>query len=149
MSQAGVSGMQPVAIIAGGGSGIGRGCALRLARLGYHIIVVGRTESKLAATVEEIIREGGSAAAFAADVRDWERVSALQALVAEQGLDLLINSAGGQFPAPAAELSQNGRRAVIETNLTGSMAGCSSCELTLADIGVTILTSKCGTQESG
>ena len=116
--------MQPVAIVAGGGSGIGRGCALRLGRLGYHVIVVGRTESKLASTVEEILREDGTAAAFAADVRDWDRVSALHDLVAEQGLDLLINSAGGQFAAQAAVLSQNGWRAVIETNLTGSFFLC-------------------------
>ena len=115
---------QPVAIVAGGGSGIGRGCALRLARLGYSVIVVGRTESKLAVTVEEIVRDGGSAAAFVADVRDWDRLAALHELVSEQGLDLLINSAGGQFAAPAAELSQNGWRAVIETNLNGSFFLC-------------------------
>lgn len=116
--------MQPIAIVAGGGSGIGRGCALKLASLGYHVIVVGRTKSKLDDTVDAIVQTGGSVIGFQADVRDWDRVGELHSLVAEQGLDLLINSAGGQFALPTEELSPNGWRAVVETNLTGSFFLC-------------------------
>jgi citronellol/citronellal dehydrogenase len=108
------------AVVAGGGSGIGQACALGLGRLGYEVIVVGRDAAKLAATVDAVVEAGGRAQAFAGDVRDWDRMGELAALVATDGLDLLINSAGGQFYAPAAEITPNGWRAVLDTNLTGA-----------------------------
>ena len=116
--------MTRTAIVAGGGSGIGKGCALRLAREGYHIIVVGRTEAKLDATVKAIADDGGSAESFVADVRDWDRLGELQAHVAERGVDVLINCAGGQFQKPAAELTRNGWQAVVDVNLSGSFFLC-------------------------
>jgi citronellol/citronellal dehydrogenase len=111
---------QPVAVVAGGGSGIGQACALQLGRTGWRVVVVGRDAAKLDSTVERIMTEGGCAEAFPGDVRDWDRMGALGEVVAADGLDLLINSAGGQFAAPTAELSANGWRAVVETNLTGA-----------------------------
>jgi len=116
--------LQPVAIVAGGGSGIGQACALRLAREGWRVILVGRTEAKLDAVVEEIAGAGGAAEAFVGDVRDWDRMAELAALVETGGLDLLINSAGGQFAAPSAELSAKGWHAVVDTNLTGAFYLC-------------------------
>lgn len=115
---------QKIAVVAGGGSGIGRGCALRLGTMGYHVILVGRSESKLTATAESIAIAAGSAAVFPADVRDWDRLAELQALVEAQGIDLLINCAGGQFYAPSTELSRNGWQAVIDVNLSGSFFLC-------------------------
>lgn len=109
-----------LAVVAGGGSGIGRACALRLGAAGWRVIVVGRDAAKLAATVGQIAAGGGQAEAFAGDVRDWDRMAELAGLVEADGLDLLINSAGGQFAAPAAELTANGWRAVVDTNLTGA-----------------------------
>jgi len=117
-------GQRRVAIVAGGGSGIGQACAVRLARRGFHVVLVGRTQARLEAAAEQITAAGGSAAVFSADVRDWNRVAELQQLVAGQGLDLLINSAGGQFAARAAEITENGWRAVVETNLNGSFFLC-------------------------
>jgi citronellol/citronellal dehydrogenase len=117
-------GEQRIAVVAGGGSGIGRGCALRLASEGYRLILVGRSEEKLASTVSEVEAAGGSASAFQADVRDWDRLGELAASVEAQGIDLLVNSAGGQFAKPAAELSRNGWKAVVETNLDGSFFLC-------------------------
>jgi citronellol/citronellal dehydrogenase len=108
------------AIVAGGGSGIGQACALKLAGLGYEVTVAGRRAEKLAETVAQIVEAGGRASAFQADVRDWDRMAELAAGVGERGLDLLINCAGGQFFAPAAEITANGWRAVVETNLTGA-----------------------------
>src|SRR5438067_243298 len=105
----------PVAIVAGGGSGIGKACALELGRMGWRVVVVGRDPAKLASSVEQIAAAGGQAEAFQGDVRDWDRMAALAEVVVE-GLDLLINSAGGQFSAPTAELSANGWRAVVDTN---------------------------------
>jgi citronellol/citronellal dehydrogenase len=114
----------PVAVIAGGGSGIGRGCARRLAGLGYHVVLVGRDAAKIAATADEITDAGGSAKPFQADVRDWDRLGELQSLVAHTGVDLLINSAGGQFAAPSAELSRDGWQSVVDINLSGSFFLC-------------------------
>lgn len=115
---------QKIAIVAGGGSGIGQGCALRLAKMGYRLILLGRTEAKLKATAADIERAGGRASVFPADVRNWDRLAELQALVDGQGVDLLINSAGGQFLASATALSRNGWQAVIDTNLSGSFFLC-------------------------
>lgn len=109
-----------VAVVAGGGSGIGQGCAIRLAGDGWHVLLAGRTEARLNETASRIAAAGGSAECFAGDVRDWDRMAELGAQVAERGLDLLVNCAGGQFHKPAAELSRNGWKAVVETNLDGA-----------------------------
>src|SRR6516162_9446251 len=106
-----------VAVIAGGGSGIGQACALELARQGWRLVLVGRDPAKLADTQEQVAAAGGEAQAFQGDVRDWDRMAALAEVVSDDGLDLLINSAGGQFIAPTAELTANGWRAVVDTNL--------------------------------
>jgi NAD(P)-dependent dehydrogenase (short-subunit alcohol dehydrogenase family) len=89
-----------IALIAGGGSGIGRGCALRLAREGWHLVLVGRNPNKLDAVAEEVRTAGGTATTFPADVRDWDAMAALGSEMEADGLDLFINSAGGQFAAP-------------------------------------------------
>jgi citronellol/citronellal dehydrogenase len=109
-----------IAVIAGGGSGIGQGCAVRLAADGYSVVLVGRRKEKLDETAELIAEEGGAAQSYPGDVRDWDRMAELGALFADGGLDLLINSAGGQFAQRAAELSRNGWKAVVETNLDGA-----------------------------
>ena len=109
-----------IAVVAGGGSGIGRGCALRLGGAGWCVVLVGRKAEWLEETAALVADAGGSAQCFPGDVRDWDRIGELGALVAESGLDLLINSAGGQFARPAAELSRNGWKAVVETNLDGA-----------------------------
>jgi citronellol/citronellal dehydrogenase len=122
---------RPVAVIAGGGSGIGRGCAKRLASMGHHVVLVGRDAAKIAATAAEITDAGGSAKAFQADVRDWDRLGELQSLVADTGIDLLINSAGGQFAAPSAELSRDGWQSVVDINLSGSFFLCRQLQSSL------------------
>ncbi len=115
-----MSAKRSIAVVAGGGSGIGQGCALRLAQDGWHVVLLGRDPAKLDATAVQIAATGGSAECFSGDVRDWDRMGELGAKFAETGLDVLINSAGGQFAKPAAELTRNGWKAVIETNLDGS-----------------------------
>jgi len=115
---------QPIAVIAGGGSGIGRGCALRLASMGYRVVLVGREAAKIERVAEEIGKAGGSATAFQADVRDWDRLGELQTQLADTGVDLLVNSAGGQFAQPSAELSRDGWQSVVDINLSGSFFLC-------------------------
>ena len=109
-----------IAVVAGGGSGIGQGCALGLAADGWHVVLVGRNPEKLADTAALVAEAGGSGECFPGDVRDWDRMGELGAQVADSGLDLLINSAGGQFPALAKDLSRGGWKAVVETNLDGA-----------------------------
>jgi citronellol/citronellal dehydrogenase len=53
-------------------------------------------------------------------VRDFDRLGELSTLLESTGIDLLINSAGGQFAAPSAELSRNGWQSVVDINLSGS-----------------------------
>jgi citronellol/citronellal dehydrogenase len=109
-----------IAVVAGGGSGIGRGCASRLAATGYKVILLGRTREKLERTAAEIRAGGGAADVFVADVRDWDRLAELGASLAETGIDLLVNSAGGQTPRPSAELSREEWQTVVDINLSGS-----------------------------
>lgn len=111
-----------VALITGGGSGIGRCIAHELASLGAHVVVCGRKRDKLDAVVAEITAGGGAASAEVLDIRDDVAVQAVvSGVVARLGrLDLLVNNAGGQFVAGAEEIRPKGWRAVIDTNLNGT-----------------------------
>ncbi len=112
--------MASVAVVAGGGSGIGRGCALRLAGLGYRLVLVGQTADKLAAVQAEIVESGGEADTFVADVRDWDRLAELGSGLEQSGVDILVNSAGGQTARPSAEMSRDNWDTVVGINLSGS-----------------------------
>jgi len=111
-----------VALVTGGGTGIGRCIAHELAALGARVVIAGRRPEPLAATVEEIAAVGGAAHALTLDIRDEVAVDASVAeLVATHGgLDLLVNNAGGQFASPAALIRPKGWRAVVDTNLNGT-----------------------------
>lgn len=82
-----------VALITGGGQGVGRGIALALAARGAKIALVGRTPAKLEAVATEIGE--GTAACFAADVKDAAAAKAAVRAVAEHfgGIDILVNNA--------------------------------------------------------
>src|SRR5207248_11403203 len=98
------------AFVTGGGSGIGAGIARRLAAQGAKVALLGRKIDKLEAVAGEIAAAGGTARPFAADVRDYAAVEQAIAGAAEAfgRLDVLVNSAAGNFLAPAASLSANG-----------------------------------------
>lgn len=115
-----------VAFVTGGGSGIGAGIARRLAEQGAKVALLGRTQGKLEAVAAEIRAKGGTASVHPADVRDYAAVqAAIEACVAQHGgLDVLVNSAAGNFLAPAASLSANGFRAVIDIDLCGTFNAC-------------------------
>ncbi|MFP4599873.1 MAG: SDR family oxidoreductase [Persicimonas sp.] len=110
-----------LAIVTGGGSGIGRCICHELAHLGAHVVLVGRTLEKLEAVAAEIAEDGGQASFKTCDIRDEERVKeVIGEVVDEQGrIDLLVNNAGGQFAAPLVGISKKGWEAVVSTNLTG------------------------------
>jgi len=103
-----------VALVTGGGTGIGRATALELASTGAGVIICGRRAEPLAATASEIERTGGSCLSVPADLRETEQVERVVDAALERfgAIDVLINNAGGQFEAPAEEISDKGWRAV-------------------------------------
>jgi citronellol/citronellal dehydrogenase len=111
-----------VALISGGAGGIGRATAWLFARLGAHVVLAGRDQAKLDLVVTHLTGHGLKASAHAVDIREPEAVAALfDKIWDEQGrLDVLVNSAGGQFPQPAIDFSIKGWNAVINTNLNGT-----------------------------
>jgi citronellol/citronellal dehydrogenase len=120
-----------VAVVTGGGSGIGRCAAHELAALGAHVVLIGRKLEKLHETAGEIVADGGLASFHACDIRDEEAVkTTVQAMVAVHGrIDALVNNAGGQFIAPLETISAKGWAAVLDTNLTGGFLMARACFL--------------------
>lgn len=111
-----------VALVTGGGSGIGRACALGLAKAGFTVVVTGRRREPLEATVAEIAATGGTAVARPADITQPDAVRALFADVKQRfgRLDVLFNNAGIGAPGvPLEDLSYEQWRSVVDTNLTG------------------------------
>lgn len=111
-----------VAVVTGGGSGIGRAVAQRYAAAGGTVVVLGRREDPLQETVGLIRDAGGRADLVSCDVRDASAVAAaVDAAVERHGrLDALVNNAAGNFIVPAEELSPNGWRSVIDIVLNGT-----------------------------
>ena len=107
-----------IAVVTGGGSGLGRAIALRLADADYHVVVAGRTEDTLTETAREI-----DGTAIVTDVSSHESVTALFDAVEDRWgrLDLLVNNAGvfGRG-RPVAEVDPADWQSVVDTNLTGS-----------------------------
>ncbi|HEY0194244.1 MAG TPA: SDR family oxidoreductase [Kofleriaceae bacterium] len=111
-----------VAIITGGGSGIGLATATELARLGAKLAICGRNPAKLEAAAAELRTAGGSVIAQPCDIREPAQVEVfVKTVMAEHGrIDIVVNNAGGQFPSPAQHISPNGFLAVIKNNLVGT-----------------------------
>lgn len=114
------------ALVTGGGSGINQRIAERLAEQGASVALVGRTQAKLDAVADGIVQRGGSAAGFAADVRDWDALS--QAIAAAAGrfgpLSIVVCGAAGNFMAPASGMSANAFKSVIDIDLLGTFNTC-------------------------
>jgi peroxisomal 2,4-dienoyl-CoA reductase len=115
-----------VALVTGGGSGIGFGIATELARCGADVVIASRKREQLEASRAKLEELGVRAAAIQTNVRDPESVKALveQTLTAFGRIDLLVNNAAGNFYAPSAALTPNGWKAVVETDLYGTFFGC-------------------------
>ena len=109
-----------VAIVSGGGSGLGRAAALELAGLGARVVVCGRRLEPLEETAGAA--EGGRVEAVACDIREEEQVEALVDGVLERHglIDLLVNNAGGQYLTPAEDITPKGFRTVIRLNVEGT-----------------------------
>lgn len=111
-----------VALVSGGAGGIGRATAWLLARLGAHVIISGRSQAKIDELVREMTGRELSCSGHVVDIREPDGVAAFfDRIWDEHGrLDLLVNSAGGQFPQAAIDFSVKGWNAVINTNLNGT-----------------------------
>jgi citronellol/citronellal dehydrogenase len=108
-----------VALVTGGGTGIGRATALELAATGARVVVCGRRVEPLEETTRQIDAGGGECLAVSADLREEEEVERVVSAALERfgTLDVLVNNAGGQFSAPAEEIGLKGWRAVQRLTL--------------------------------
>ena len=113
-----------VALVTGGGTGICRGIAAAYARLGAKVCIVSRKPDVLEATAREL-----GVLAVVADVRDPDALGKAVARTVETfgKLDTLVNGAAGNFLAPAAGLSPNGFKTVVEIDLVGTFNASRAC----------------------
>ncbi|NYZ14397.1 glucose 1-dehydrogenase [Azospirillum sp. RWY-5-1] len=116
-----------VAVVTGGGRGIGRSLAAGLAGAGAEVVLCGRTPEPLAATADELAAEGARVWWKTADVSREEDVAALAAAVLERSgrVDVLVNNAGiNPIYRAAEETSEMEWRSIIDINLTGTFLCC-------------------------
>src|ERR671925_1785192 len=109
-----------VALVSGGGSGLGRATALELAALGARVVVCGRRQEPLDETAA--LADEGRVEARPCDIREEEQVGQLVDGVLERHgrIDLLVNNAGGQYMSPAEDITPKGFRTVIRLNVEGT-----------------------------
>ena len=110
------------AFVAGGTSGINLAIARAFARHGARVAVFSRTQAKVDAAVAELSAIGPTASGFAGDVRVYADVERSLARTAESAgaIDIVVSGAAGNFVAPAATLSPNGFKAVVDIDLLGT-----------------------------
>lgn len=111
-----------VAIVTGGGSGIGLSTAVALGELGAKVAICGRKMEKLEKGVATLKAKGITVLAEPCDIREVEQINAF---VDKVGADLgkatiLVNNAGGQFPTTAETVTPRGWEAVVRNNLNGT-----------------------------
>lgn len=111
-----------VAIVTGGGTGMGKAISLEFARLGASVVIASRNPDNLNPTADQIRALGGRCLAIPTDVRHPDQVDRMvERTVEEFGqVDILANLAAGNFSVPAEDLTPNGWRTVIDIDLNGT-----------------------------
>ena len=115
-----------VALVTGGGTGIGLGIAACLGAAGAAVAIASRKPEHLEAGADALRSQGVAVTTVETNVREPEAVRGMvERVAAEHGrIDLLVNNAAGNFYAPSATLSPNAWRAVVETDLYGTFYCC-------------------------
>jgi citronellol/citronellal dehydrogenase len=113
-----------VAIVTGGGTGIGRAIAHELAQCGAKVAICGRREGPLKQVEGELTQAGAACLAQTCDIREPAQIQAFVEAVAArfERIDILVNNAGGQRPFPAADMPLENFEKVIRNNLIGTFA---------------------------
>jgi peroxisomal 2,4-dienoyl-CoA reductase len=111
-----------VALVTGGATGIGLEICRVLGAHGARITMASRKTENLEAAVAALNAEGIDASFGVCDVRDAQAVQAvIDRVVAERGrLDIVVNDAAGNFPAPMSKISPNGFKAIVDIDLLGT-----------------------------
>jgi 2,4-dienoyl-CoA reductase [(3E)-enoyl-CoA-producing], peroxisomal len=111
-----------VALVTGGATGIGKEICRVLGSHGARIVIASRKRENLEAAVDELHGQGVDATFGVCDVRDAPAVrSVVDRAVADHGrLDIVVNDAAGNFPAPMSGISPNGFKAVVDIDLLGT-----------------------------
>ncbi|HEV7377269.1 MAG TPA: SDR family oxidoreductase [Pyrinomonadaceae bacterium] len=116
---------EQIAIITGGGTGIGRAFGEALVRAGATIVIASRREETLRRTASELNAMAGAERvhAYAFDVRDRAQTESLVSYTVERfgSIDVLINNAGLAVPETVVEITDEGWDTVMDTNLRGAM----------------------------
>ncbi|XP_005153886.1 peroxisomal trans-2-enoyl-CoA reductase [Melopsittacus undulatus] len=120
-----------VAVVTGGGTGIGKAVAADLLSLGCNVVIASRKFDRLKAAAEELSNtfssiSTGKVTPIQCNIRNEDEVEALvkSTLSLYGKIDFLVNNGGGQFVSPSEAISAKGWNAVIDTNLTGTFYCC-------------------------
>lgn len=111
-----------VALVTGGGTGMGAEIAAGFASVGADVAVISRDLAHLEPVADRVRALGRKAAAIECDVRDPDQVATTVSAVVTQlgGLDILVNNAAGNFRCAALDLSPNAWRVVVDIDLNGT-----------------------------
>jgi NAD(P)-dependent dehydrogenase (short-subunit alcohol dehydrogenase family) len=112
--------------VTGGSSGINLRIAEAFGRFGAKVSLLARKQDKLDSAVALLKQQGTGAQGFSADVRDYAAVDTAMTKATEAfgALDVLVCGAAGNFPAPAAAMSSNGFKAVLDIDVLGTFNAC-------------------------
>ncbi|HYA57020.1 MAG TPA: SDR family oxidoreductase [Thermoplasmata archaeon] len=123
---------RPVALVTGGGTGLGKAIAAALAEDGYDLAIASRSPEHLSAGAVELRKTGARVLEVPTDVRVYDQVERLAGRVEQTfgRLDVLVNNAAGNFVQPAERITPNGWRAVVGIVLDGTFY-CSRAALPL------------------
>ncbi|KAM9306019.1 peroxisomal trans-2-enoyl-CoA reductase-like [Gastrophryne carolinensis] len=120
-----------VAIVTGGGTGIGKAIAAELLGLGCNVVIASRKLDRLQEAAKDLtsrisLENPSAVTALQCNIRKEEEVESLvkSTLNLYGRIDFLVNNGGGQFPSPSEAISSKGWNAVIDTNLTGTFYCC-------------------------